>query len=330
MPWLPTRSISACSTSTVARASSSARWVGVVAAPNSRASADEPHAGRLVAGEHPAGQLDGAQHRRPRPGDAAAFGGRPQEADVEAGVVGDEHGAAGELEEGRQHRVDARRVAHHRGGDAGQRDDLGRDRAAGVDQGGELTEHHAAAHLDRADLGDRVAVVAGGAAAGGLQVDHDERGLPQRQVSLRIDVGEAELPHGRDGRQSHRQRAVATRGRHARRLVGGRRYRADNTHERRATMAPDRRHPVEPVRTDTRHRGHRLRRLRGARPRLSGLCRECVAGGAGDVADDERRALEVLAEAGLAPRLRLVPIHRHGDSGSCLTTRMTTGREKFP
>ena len=30
---------------------------------------------------------------------------------------------------------------------------------------------------------------------------------------------------------------------------------------------------------------------------------------------DERVALEVLAEAGLAPRLRLVPIHRQGDSG---------------
>ncbi len=40
MPWLPTRSMSPCRTSTVARASSSARWVGVVDAPNSRASAD--------------------------------------------------------------------------------------------------------------------------------------------------------------------------------------------------------------------------------------------------------------------------------------------------
>ena len=38
-PWLPTRSISPCNTSTVARASSSARCVGMVAAPNSRASA---------------------------------------------------------------------------------------------------------------------------------------------------------------------------------------------------------------------------------------------------------------------------------------------------
>jgi hypothetical protein len=31
--------------------------------------------------------------------------------------------------------------------------------------------------------------------------------------------------------------------------------------------------------------------------------------------DDEQRALEVLADVGLAPRLRLVPIHRHHDSG---------------
>jgi hypothetical protein len=31
--------------------------------------------------------------------------------------------------------------------------------------------------------------------------------------------------------------------------------------------------------------------------------------------EDERAALEVLAEAGLAPRLKLVPIHRHGGSG---------------
>jgi hypothetical protein len=31
--------------------------------------------------------------------------------------------------------------------------------------------------------------------------------------------------------------------------------------------------------------------------------------------DDERAALEVLADAGLAPRLRLVPIHPPGNSG---------------
>jgi hypothetical protein len=31
--------------------------------------------------------------------------------------------------------------------------------------------------------------------------------------------------------------------------------------------------------------------------------------------DDERQALEVLADVGLAPRLRLVPIRRPDDSG---------------
>jgi hypothetical protein len=87
-----------CSTSTVARASSSARWVGVVAR---RTAAPARTAARwgLVAGEHPAGQptvhsTGGRGH-----GDLAAFGGRAQEPDVEAGVVGDQHRAAGELQE---------------------------------------------------------------------------------------------------------------------------------------------------------------------------------------------------------------------------------------
>jgi hypothetical protein len=48
-------------------------------------------------------------------------------------------------------------------------------------------------------------------------------------------------------------------------------------------------------------------------------CKDCVVSVLLGVPDtllhDERAALEVLAEAGLAPRLRLVPIHRRGDSG---------------
>jgi hypothetical protein len=48
-------------------------------------------------------------------------------------------------------------------------------------------------------------------------------------------------------------------------------------------------------------------------------CPDCVVsvllGVPETLLDDERRALEVLADAGLAPRLRLVPIHRDGDSG---------------
>ena len=48
-------------------------------------------------------------------------------------------------------------------------------------------------------------------------------------------------------------------------------------------------------------------------------CRDCVVSVLLGVPDtllqDEREALEVLAEAGMAPRLRLVPIRRDGTSG---------------
>jgi hypothetical protein len=48
-------------------------------------------------------------------------------------------------------------------------------------------------------------------------------------------------------------------------------------------------------------------------------CRDCVVsvllGIPETLLEDERAALEVLAEVGLAPRLRLVPIHRTGTSG---------------
>ena len=44
-------------------------------------------------------------------------------------------------------------------------------------------------------------------------------------------------------------------------------------------------------------------------------CHDCVVsvilGVPETLLEDERAALEVLAEAGLAPKLRLVPIHRH-------------------
>jgi hypothetical protein len=48
-------------------------------------------------------------------------------------------------------------------------------------------------------------------------------------------------------------------------------------------------------------------------------CEDCVVsvllGTPDTLLDDERAALEALAEVGLAPRLRLVPLHRHGDTG---------------
>ena len=48
-------------------------------------------------------------------------------------------------------------------------------------------------------------------------------------------------------------------------------------------------------------------------------CQDCVVsvllGVPESLLADERRALEVLADVGLAPRLRLIPLHRHGGSG---------------
>jgi hypothetical protein len=48
-------------------------------------------------------------------------------------------------------------------------------------------------------------------------------------------------------------------------------------------------------------------------------CQDCVVsvllGVPQTLLDDECRALEVLADAGMAPRLRLVPIRRNDDSG---------------
>lgn len=48
-------------------------------------------------------------------------------------------------------------------------------------------------------------------------------------------------------------------------------------------------------------------------------CQDCVVsvllGVPQTLLDDERAALEVLADVGLAPRLRLVPIHRDGRTG---------------
>jgi hypothetical protein len=49
-------------------------------------------------------------------------------------------------------------------------------------------------------------------------------------------------------------------------------------------------------------------------------CNDCVVsvllGVPTTLQEDERAALEALAEVGLAPRLRLVPIHRPDDTGA--------------
>ena len=330
-PRLPTRSISACSTSTVARASSRARWVGCARRTEQPGQGRQPHAGRLLADEHPAGQPDRAQHRRVRPGDVALCGGGLQEADVEAGVVRHQHRAAAELQEHRQHRVDRGGVVHHRGRDSGEPDDLGRDVAARIDEGGKFAEDHPAAHLDRADLGDRVARSAGragsGPPAGGLEVDDDECGVAQRHIEVaarRVDVGEAQLrgvtashpAHVRSGpRQTHpAQPPLPSRAAHASHgLVGGPGLASaagpiERTPNMGQTLPPgDPGEPEDAVVIDCDDCA-----VRGPG------CRDCVVsvllGVPETLLADERAALEVLAEAGLAPRLRLVPIHHHSQA----------------
>ena len=89
---------------------------------------------------------------------------RVQEPQVELDVVPGDHRVADELEQRRQHRIDVRPAAAH--------------------QGVERAQPFAAAHDDRADLGDLVPVRVG---AGGLEVEHAERDAYERHVSERID-----------------------------------------------------------------------------------------------------------------------------------------------
>ena len=240
-PWLPTRSMSACNTSTVARASSRARWVGWVATANSRAKAasrtlgassrlSTRRASRTV--HSTCGRGQAMSHR------CAAARRNPTS---NPALWATSTASAGELEKHRQHGVDGRGVAHHRRGDAGELHDLRRDAALRVDEGGELAEHDAAADLDRPDLGDGVARRAVGAfraSAGGLQVHHDESGFAQRDFVDRgggrvpawrpafVEVGETQLSrttrtHGRDVRHVDRQSRVPTPGGMQRRIDVG-------------------------------------------------------------------------------------------------------------
>ena len=98
-----------------------------------------------------------------------------QERDIEAGVVGDEHGAGRELDETRQHHRDGRPLGQHVLGDAGELGDEVGQAASGVYELGELSDDATALDAQRADLDD--AVAAARRAAGGLEVDDDEWGL---------------------------------------------------------------------------------------------------------------------------------------------------------
>ena len=181
------RSISRCSRSVVARASSRARWVGWWSRRNRERQRAEAAVGHLVA-HQPAGQGDGVDAHRVEARVPGALERGAQERHVEADVVADEDRAAEELEQRRQHGLDARRRRDEGVGEAGEHRDLRRDGPARVDERLERAEELAAAHLDRADLGDRVV---GAVAAGRLEVEDAERDVGER----RAEVVEAAL-HG--------------------------------------------------------------------------------------------------------------------------------------
>jgi hypothetical protein len=144
----------------------------------------EADVGDLVAGEQLAGQPGGADHPVGEPLVAVALQVGLEEAPVEGGVVGDQHGAAEELQQAGEHHLDGLGVGDHAVGDAGQGGDQRWDRDLGVDQGVEGAEHLAAADPDGADLRDPVG---GGGAAGDLQVQDHE---------LDVDEGRPEIIQG--------------------------------------------------------------------------------------------------------------------------------------
>jgi hypothetical protein len=136
----------------------------------------------LVAGQGTPGHRRRVEHPWVRPGVAVPGTGRLQEADVVGRVVRHQHRATQELQEGGQHRLDRRRRPQHRLGDARQDGDERWQRLTRVDERRELAEMLAGADLHRADLGDPAAVRS---AAGGLQVEHHERGVrqgPRRRI----------------------------------------------------------------------------------------------------------------------------------------------------
>ena len=120
--------------------------------------------------------------------------------------------------------------------------------------------------------------------AGGLEVHDDEGGLAQRDIRERVDVSEAELAHALTVGTSTDSRP----GCHAVEFVGGRRYRADNTDRKDGQMAQD----EGTVKIDCDDCA-----VRGPG------CQDCVVsvllGVPETLLDDERQALEVLADVGI-------------------------------
>ena len=153
---------------------------GAMAEAQARRQRSQPAVGHLVADE-PAGERAGVDELVAQPGPTGTRQRGVEEADVVPDVVAHEDGVAEELEEARQHLVDARGRHHHRLGDAGEHGDLGRDRHARIDQGLERAQALAAAKFDRPHLGDGPVE---GRPPGGLYVDDAERRLAERHPQV--------------------------------------------------------------------------------------------------------------------------------------------------
>ncbi|GAB3169265.1 hypothetical protein GCM10027059_33790 [Myceligenerans halotolerans] len=137
--------------------------------------------GRLVPRDHLPGQRHRVDHREARPGIVQPLARGLEEADVERRIVCHQHRVVRELQEARQHLFEVRRRGDHGVRDPGQPRDEGRDRLPGIDQGLELAQLLPAAHLHGPDLRDPALARTG---PGGLEVDHDERDVPQGRPQL--------------------------------------------------------------------------------------------------------------------------------------------------
>ena len=181
------------------------------------------------AAQQPPGEPDRVDHRSCDPPARQPLDGAVEEAHVEARVVGDEDGVAGEREEAPHGEVGGRCAAHVALGDTRQGGDRRRQRHARVDERLERGAGLERLHPLGADLDDPRA---GRRETGRLEVEHDERGVleqdggtgwvgepdrgaaPREPRVTRDDIVEQRAGDRRRGRREREERAGRVAGRH--------------------------------------------------------------------------------------------------------------------